>query len=165
MEYGKIHRLETLIILPITQAQLPASFQEGEPMKDQKTDTGDRQQQSSPLTDILAPKKILVLCVTCWPSCMTVSCLQGCIIPGVHADPERVTLILSLCQGVFMNQFIFRHILGHIFPQKKRISTIWGRRYQKGKLNAKKNIIFRSVSFADLFVEFKRYSVFTPKPF
>ena len=61
MEYGKIHRLGTLIILPITQAQLPASFQEGEPMKDQKTDTGDRQQQSSPLTDILAPKKILSL--------------------------------------------------------------------------------------------------------
>ena len=86
---------------------------------------------------------------------MTVSCLQGCIIPGIHADPERVTLILSLCQGVFMNQFIFRHILGHIFPQKKRISTIRGRRYQKGKLNAKKKIIFRSVSFADLFVELK----------
>ena len=90
---------------------------------------------------------------------MTVSCLQGCIIPGIHADPERVTLILSLCQGVFMNQFIFRHILGHIFPQKKRISTIRGRRYQKGKLNAKKNIIFRSVSFADLFVEFKLFSI------
>ena len=36
MEYGKIHRLETLIILQITQAQLPASFQEGEPMKDKK---------------------------------------------------------------------------------------------------------------------------------
>ena len=35
MEYGKIHRLETLIILQITQAQLPATLQEGEPMKDQ----------------------------------------------------------------------------------------------------------------------------------
>ena len=45
MEYGKIHRLETLIILQITQARLPATFQEGEPMKDQKTDPGDRWQQ------------------------------------------------------------------------------------------------------------------------
>ena len=28
-----------------------------------------------------------------------------------------------------------------------------------------KNIIFRSVGFADWFVEFKRYSKFAPKPF
>ena len=45
MEYGIIRRLETLIILQITQARLPATFQEGEPMKNQKTDTGDRRQQ------------------------------------------------------------------------------------------------------------------------
>ena len=38
MECVKIHRLETIIILQITQARLLASFQEGEPMKDQKTD-------------------------------------------------------------------------------------------------------------------------------
>ena len=40
-------------------------------------------------------------------------------------------------------------------------------RYQKGKLNfiKRQKIIFRSVSFADLFVEFKRYSMFAPKPF
>ena len=118
MEYVKIHRLETIIILQITQARLLASFQEGEPMKDQKL-TQETDGSSSPLTDTLAPKKILVLCVTCLPSCMTVSWLQGCIIPGIHAGPERVTVILSLCQGVFMNQFIFRHILGLIFPQKK----------------------------------------------
>ena len=39
-------------------------------------------------------------------------------------------------------------------------------RYQKGKLNVikRQKIIFRSVSFADLFVEFKRYSMFAPKP-
>ena len=36
MGYVKIHRLETIIILQITQARLLASFQEGEPMKDQK---------------------------------------------------------------------------------------------------------------------------------
>ena len=57
-------------------------------MKDKKTDPGDRWQQYSPLTDILAPKKILVLRVNCLPSCMTVSCLWGCIVPGAHADLE-----------------------------------------------------------------------------
>ena len=120
MEYVKIHRLETIIILQITQARLLASFQEGEPMKDQKTDPGDRQQQSSPLTDILAPKKILSLMCHLLTIMYDCELFAGRIIPGIHADPERVTLILSLCQGVFMNQFIFRHILGHIFPQKKK---------------------------------------------
>ena len=54
MERGKIYRLETPITLQISQGQLPATLQEGEPMKDQKTDPGDRQQKSSLLTDILA---------------------------------------------------------------------------------------------------------------
>ena len=96
MEYGKIHRLETLIILQITQARLPATFQEGEPTKDQKTDTGDRRQQLSPLTDILAPKKILVLCVNS-SSCMTecelsagVCCARGPCRPGASNSHTKL---------------------------------------------------------------------------
>ena len=37
--------------------------------------------------------------------------------PGAH-NPERATPILGLCHGVFTDQFIFRHILGHFFPRK-----------------------------------------------
>ena len=33
-------------------------------------------------------------------------------LTGAH-NPERATLILGLCYGVFKDQFIFRHILGH----------------------------------------------------
>ena len=33
-------------------------------------------------------------------------------------SPERATSILGLCHGVFTDQFIFRHILGHFFPRK-----------------------------------------------
>ena len=166
MEYGKIHRLETLIILQITQAQLPASFQEGEPMKDQKTDTGDRQQQSSSLTDILAPKKILSL------MCHLKTIMYDCeLFAGVYytRDPCRPGASNSHTKPMprrFYEPVYFQtHFRANFPTKKKRISTIRGRRYQKGKLNAKKKIIFRSVSFADLFVEFKRYSVFTPKPF
>ena len=86
MEYVKIHRLETIIILQITQARLLASFQEVEPMKDQKTDPGDRQQQSSPLTDILAPKKILSL------MCHLLTIMYDCeLFAGVYytRDPCR----------------------------------------------------------------------------
>ena len=86
MEYVKIHRLETIIILQITQARLLASFQEGEPMKDQKTDPGDRQQQLSPLTDILAPKKILSL------MCHLLTIMYDCeLFAGVYytRDPCR----------------------------------------------------------------------------
>ena len=36
MEHGKIHRLETPMTLQISQARVPATFQEGGPMKDQK---------------------------------------------------------------------------------------------------------------------------------
>ena len=101
MEHGKIHRLETLIILQISQARLPATFQEGKRTKDQKT---DRRQTAAvePTDRYPSAQENLVLCVNCLPSYMTVSC-QGCIVPGAHADPERVT------------QFIFRHILGHFF--------------------------------------------------
>ena len=89
--------------------------------------------------------------------------------PGTH-NTERATPILGLGHGVFTDQFIFRHILGHFFPRKynhhvyERIRSI---RYQKGKLNfiKRQNIIFKSVGLADWFVEFKRYSKFAPKPF
>ena len=33
-------------------------------------------------------------------------------------SPERATSILGLCHGVFTDQFILRHILGHFFPRK-----------------------------------------------
>ena len=33
-------------------------------------------------------------------------------------NPEPSTPILGLWHRVFMNQFIFKHILGHFFPQK-----------------------------------------------
>ena len=36
---------------------------------------------------------------------------------GTH-NPERATPILGLCHGVFTDQFILRHILGHLFPRK-----------------------------------------------
>ena len=32
-------------------------------------------------------------------------------IPGAH-NPELATPMLGLCHGVFMDQFIFRHIVG-----------------------------------------------------
>ena len=87
-------------------------------------------------------------------------------------SPERATSILGLCHGVFTDQFIFRHILGHFFPRKQNLHHVYERvrsiiyhkrktkRYKKAK-----NIIVRSVGFADWFVEFKRYSEFAPKPF
>ena len=33
-------------------------------------------------------------------------------------SPERATPILGLSHGVFTDQFIFSHILGHFFPRK-----------------------------------------------
>ena len=87
-------------------------------------------------------------------------------------NPERRTLISDLCQGVFTDQFIFRHILGHVFLRKWNPHHVYehirSTRYQKGKLNVikrQKNIIFRPVGFADGLVELKRYSKFGPKPF
>ena len=38
-------------------------------------------------------------------------------LAGVH-NPERATPILGRCHGIFTDQFIFRHILGHFFPRK-----------------------------------------------
>ena len=82
---------------------------------------------------------------------------------GDH-NPERATLILGLRHGVFTDQFIFRHILGHFFSQKSNLHHVYERirsmRYQKGK-----NIIFRYVGFANWFAEFKRYSKFAQKTF
>ena len=37
--------------------------------------------------------------------------------PGSH-NPERATPILDLCYGAFTDQFIFKHILGHLFSAK-----------------------------------------------
>ena len=69
--------------------------------------------------------------------------------------------------AVFTDQFIFRRTLGPFSPENRTPPCLSERmrsiRYQKGKLNAikrQKNIIFRSVDFADWFVEFKRYSKF-----
>ena len=49
------------------------------------------------------------------------------------------TPILGLCYGVFTDQFIFRLILGQIFPRKENLYRDYVRirsiRYQKGKLN------------------------------
>ena len=38
-------------------------------------------------------------------------------IAGAH-NPEWATPILGLCHGVFTDQFIIRHVLGHFFPVK-----------------------------------------------
>ena len=80
------------------------------------------------------------------------------ILTGAH-NPEWATPILGLCQDIFTDQFIFSTFKG-TFSYENRISTmsqgIWSTRYQKGKLNV--NVIFRSIGFADWFVEFKRYS-------
>ena len=68
--------------------------------------------------------------------------------PGAY-NTERATPILGLCYGVFTDQLIFRHILGHFFPRKynhhvyERIRSI---RYQKGKLNVIKRQIISFLS-------------------
>ena len=43
-------------------------------------------------------------------------------IPGAH-NPEQATPMLDLCHGVFTDQFIFTHIVGH-FSRENRISTM-----------------------------------------
>ena len=57
-------------------------------------------------------------------------------LTGAH-NPERATPILGLYHGVFTDQFIFRHILGH-FSRENRISTMsiseFKVIYQKGNL-------------------------------
>ena len=69
---------------------------------------------------------------------------------GTH-NPERATPILGLCHGVFTDQFIFRHILGHFFPRKENLHHDYERirsiRYQKGKLNVIKR---QKISFLGL---------------
>ena len=47
---------------------------------------------------------------------------SGLVATGAH-NPDRATPVLGLCHGVFTDQFIFRHILGHFF-KRKRISTM-----------------------------------------
>ena len=42
--------------------------------------------------------------------------------PGAH-NPEQATPILGLCHGVFTDQYICRHVLGH-FSRENRISTM-----------------------------------------
>ena len=39
------------------------------------------------------------------------------VIAGAH-NPEWATPIVGLCHGVFTDQFILWHILGHFFPWK-----------------------------------------------
>jgi len=66
-------------------------------------------------------------------------------------NPERATLILGLCHGVFTDQFIFRHILGHISRRKQNLHHVYERirilRYQKGILNVIKG---QKISFLGL---------------
>ena len=72
-------------------------------------------------------------------------------IAAAH-NRERATPILGLCYGVFTDQFIFRHILGHFFPRKYNLHHVYERirsiRYQKGKLN----VIKRQNIFLGLWV-------------
>ena len=67
------------------------------------------------------------------------------------SESERTTPTLGLCQGVFTNQFIFRHILGPFFPRKKNLNHIYerirGKRFQKGKLDVIKR---QKISFSGL---------------
>ena len=69
---------------------------------------------------------------------------------GAH-KLERATPILGLCHGVFTDQFIFRHILGHLFPRKQSLHHVYERirsiKYQKGKLNVIKR---QKISFLGL---------------
>ena len=71
-------------------------------------------------------------------------------LTGAH-NPESATLVLGLCHGVFTDQFIFRHILGHFLPWKKNLHHVYERirsiRYQKGKLNVIKR---QKISFLGL---------------
>ena len=66
---------------------------------------------------------------------------------------ERATPILGLRHGVFTDQFIFRHILGHFFSRNYNLHHVYGRtrsiRYQKGKLNVIKR---QKISFLGLYV-------------
>ena len=39
------------------------------------------------------------------------------VIAGAH-NPEWATPIVGLCHGVFTDQFIIRHVLGHSFSWK-----------------------------------------------
>ena len=73
-------------------------------------------------------------------------------IPGAH-NPELATPMLGLCHGVFTDQFIFRHIVGHFFGEN-RTSTmsmsafeVWRIKKENQMLLKGKNIIFRSVGF------------------
>ena len=70
--------------------------------------------------------------------------------PGSH-KPERATPILGLYHGVLKDQFIFRHILGHLFPRKQNLHHVYERirgiRYQTGKLDVMKR---RKISFLGL---------------
>ena len=57
---------------------------------------------------------------------------------GAH-NPARATPILGLCHGVFTDWFIFRHILGQIFPRKWNLLNVCeltrSIRYQNGERN------------------------------
>ena len=71
---------------------------------------------------------------------------------GAH-NPERATLILGLCHGVFTDRFIFRHILGHLFPRNWNLRHVYKRiqgiRYQRGKRNVIKR---QKLSFLVLWI-------------
>ena len=104
-----------------------------------------------------------------WFTSLTPSPLYECLLPhgtgqivvffyyakniayaGAH-KPERATLMLGLCHGAFTDQFIFRHILGHLFPRKQTLHHVYERirsiKYQKGKLNVIKR---QKISFLGL---------------
>ena len=83
------------------------------------------------------------------------------VITGAH-NPERATPILGVCHGVFTDQFILGHAL---FPSKAgsppclsvHSKNKMSKRITKIKREKENYIIFRSVGFADWFVECKRY--------
>ena len=90
-----------------------------------------------------------------------VYCTRGSCRPGVSNSHTK------LMPRRFYEPVYFQTHFRAIFSGQNRVSNVRSMRYQKGKLNVikRQKIIFRSVSFADLFVEFKRYSMFAPKPF
>ena len=59
-------------------------------------------------------------------------------VSSVDTQHISSTPILGLCHGVFTDQFIFRHILGYLFPRKENLYHDYERirsiRYQKEKL-------------------------------
>ena len=80
-------------------------------------DFGAVESQKRPLLPLAISYPMPFICVS---SCQKLKKVNGATkykVAGAH-NPDRATAILGLRHCVFMDQFIFRHNLGHLFPRK-----------------------------------------------